>query len=361
MKTGIDLNMEPFKPFKKGLPVIDLDCNTLDLLNGSEAKLLETLEKLSLGKLVSKRNQDLNQELKEKIIEYLEVPINLAGENIVFGWGSYSIMERLAWKFLPKGLMIGPFPQFRYFPMEYILAGGNYKGLCGENFSLPFEQIIRNIKRNNNLKIIYIDNPNNPTGKVYDKSQLLQIIEVAQKKKIIVILDEVYGDLLPKRLSFARYINKFDNLIILRSFSKIFGLQDLRVGYMIANKYIILKYQRICNWNEITNFGSAIAITLLNNQESLKKAKGEVLNSKKSMIQFLRGKCFKVVEGDMRVPLIFFRSKKQIDLGEYFRKMNIKVEGSSSYKVLVNEFPSSYARIRVSISQNDFELLSKRL
>lgn len=305
------------------------------------------------------RNYILQNELKKEIIKYLDIKIN--PDNIIFGFGSYSILERLAWKFLEKGLMVGEFPQFRYFPMEYKKAGGLYKGYWKADFSFPFNEIKSAINKRKNLKIIYINNPNNPTGKFWDESQILKIIRLAQRKNIYVLIDEVYGDLSVSQKSFAGLTDKYTNLIVVRSFSKIFNLQNLRVGYMIANPDIIKKYKNICNWDEITNIGAEKAIKVLQNSQNTISLQRKMIKRKKIFINILTKKGFYIENSSLEVPIILIKKDGITNLGEYFRGTNINVEGSDTFQTLEKKFPKQYVRIRIPLSQNIINKIKLKL
>ena len=144
--------MNSFKPTRKDLPVLDLSMGISDRLNRRQGTFLKRLKEELLKELLGIRKSDLEETLKTEIRQFLNVKGRISNENIVFGFGSYSILERLAWKFLDKGLMIGEFPQFRFFPMEYILAGGKYQGFWRKDFSFPKEEILRTIDKSKNLR-----------------------------------------------------------------------------------------------------------------------------------------------------------------------------------------------------------------
>lgn len=329
MKKTFSIQIEQFKPAFPKKPFFNLDSSQ------SKSKW-------------NTRNSALQEKLKKEIIKYLKVKIS--PEDIVFGFGSYSILERLAWKFLEKGLMVGEFPQFRYFPMEYINAGGSYKGFWRKDFSFPFTELKSAIKNRKNLKIIYINNPNNPTGQYWDTNKIIEIIKSAQKKSIVVLIDEIYADLALSQKSFAGLVNKYKNIIVVRSFSKILGLQNLRVGYMIASPEIIQKYKDMCNWDEITNIGATQAIKILQNSLLQASMQKRTVRAKEMMVKILTEKGFEIVPSNREVPILLIRKKGINDLGEYFRKRNTKVEGSGVFQVLSKGFPKNYARIRVPIS-----------
>lgn len=360
MAKKFSLKIPTFIPTDKKMPVLDLlHFNTSNYLNYCKDIFLKSLGKYPFKDLVGIRNSDLEIELKEKIREFLKIKSKVDNKNIIFGFGSYSILERLAWKFLKRGLMIGEFPQFHFFPMEYVLAGGKYKGFWNKNFSFPKEEILKAIKKLK-LKAIYINNPGNPTGRLFDIGTIIQIIKKAEKREIIVIVDEVYGDFLGTKCSVAGFANQFNNLIVIRSFSKCFGFQNLRLGYMISNEKIIAKYQDVCAWNEINNFGAIAGLTALGNKKYFYNLKRQNFVFKKETISFLKNR-FEIITSNPYVPFIFLKSKEYIDLEEYFRQKNIEVMGSKNYQVFERDFPINYARIRVPTNRKDLRILKERL
>ncbi|MDX2163940.1 MAG: histidinol-phosphate transaminase [Gammaproteobacteria bacterium] len=104
-----------------------------------------------------------------------------------------------------------------------------------KGFQLDVEGILAN--QNNNIKIIFICSPNNPTGNSINKSDILKACE-AYAGKSLVVVDEAYVDYADEN-SMAEYIDQYKNLVILRTFSKAYGLAGARIGFLIANPEII--------------------------------------------------------------------------------------------------------------------------
>lgn len=90
-------------------------------------------------------------------------------------------------------------------------------------------------ERMNGARLIFICNPNNPTGSVIEKEVLLRIVERACEKGVMVVLDECFMEFSSIDCSLARHVGEFNNLIVLRSLTKAFGLAGLRLGYCLAN------------------------------------------------------------------------------------------------------------------------------
>jgi len=112
--------------------------------------------------------------------------------------------------------------------------------------------------------IIFICYPNNPTGNCFSHQAILDIIE---NSDAIVVLDEAYYEFANK--TFLPLIENYDNLIILRTFSKAFGLAGLRTGYMISGSSIINEIMKVKMVYNINSFSQRIALTLLEHKSEV--------------------------------------------------------------------------------------------
>jgi len=102
-----------------------------------------------------------------------------------------------------------------------------------KNLQKFFMRITRNV-------CIIICNPNNPTGVLIQKREMLKIISAAKKKSTIVFVDETFIELVPEHdESVIKHLKNFENLFILRSLTKSFGLAGIRIGYGVGNTQII--------------------------------------------------------------------------------------------------------------------------
>jgi len=120
------------------------------------------------------------------------------------------------------------------------MEGNSYETAFSDNdFTPQLDKLTELIEGSENVSGIYLDNPNNPTGKALDQEKLKAIIEVAQKKGILVVIDEAYGDFLIDEQSGMKYVQMFDNVLVVRSMSKGYGLARDRIGYALGNKDLI--------------------------------------------------------------------------------------------------------------------------
>jgi histidinol-phosphate aminotransferase len=122
-------------------------------------------------------------------------------------------------------------------------------------------------------KLIFLCSPNNPTGNLLNREDVLKVLEMAEGKSI-VILDEAYIEFNPEA-SFINDLTEYDNLVVARTLSKAFGLAGLRTGFLIANPEIISILQKVSAPYPIPVPIVEMATEALNN-EGVSRMKSEV-------------------------------------------------------------------------------------
>ena len=139
---------------------------------------------------------------------------------------------------------------------------------------------IKNFVNSNKIKLMIITNPSNPFEKNWSRSDINEIVAHCNKKKITVFIDEVYQGLGSKSVDYLT--KKFSNLIVLRSFSKAFGLPGIRVGYIIASSKICREIETFRLATELpkTSIDQAMK-SLENNQKILKKNSEQIIVARK--------------------------------------------------------------------------------
>ena len=161
-------------------------------------------------------------------------------DNIVVGNGSTELMYLFAEAFLKKGekaLMAAP--TFGEYESAVRKTGESPKFVrLSGSFQLEAEAFRREMA---GVKLVFLCNPNNPTSKLIPKETLTEILDAALAQDILVFLDEDFLEFVDdeKSRTMISKIDKYPNLFILRSFTKLFGLTGLRCGYGIASKEII--------------------------------------------------------------------------------------------------------------------------
>lgn len=148
--------------------------------------------------------------------------------------------------------------------------------------------------KNNLAKIIHkidhlvIANPNQPTGTYIKPKELLKIISEAQKKNTSVFVDEAYVEFVKNyNVNWSKYIKKYKNIFIQKTFSKFFGLAGLRLGYVLSHEENILNINKVKPLSDINLFSILFAIEILKDSK-YKFYKKEILNSFKFFYNSLK-------------------------------------------------------------------------
>lgn len=154
-------------------------------------------------------------------------------DQIIVGNGSDEIIELTTKVFVGNGEAIIVSPTFEMYRFYVgINRGSVCEPLLSEDFSLNASEVLSAV--NERTKAIFICSPNNPTGKQFSRDEVLRVIEESDR---LVVLDETYADFAPYNLT--REATKYNNLLVLRTFSKAFGLAGLRIGYGLGDSEMI--------------------------------------------------------------------------------------------------------------------------
>lgn len=178
-----------------------------------------------------------NWDIEAQIISAIALKNSVKDENILLGAGSTEILDLVA-KFvsLDKGNYVIADPSYDYWTVTL----DNF-GLTKNKVPLTADKKI-NLKAmleavDQNTKLVYICNPNNPTGTICEREALVEFVAKISQNTIVLI-DEAYLEF-TKQQSLSNIINDHKNIIIAKTFSKIYGLAGARIGYAIASKTII--------------------------------------------------------------------------------------------------------------------------
>ena len=206
--------------------------------------------------------------LKKSIGERFKLKSN----QIICGNGSDDILSIICQAFSREGSeVICSEYGFIYYPIIAKAAGCKVVTARTEQLSVSCKNIL--MKINKKTKIIFIANPNNPTGSIIFKKELIKFLDKVPSK-IIVVLDGAYSEFIKDKsyTDGVDLVNKYKNLIITRTFSKIFGLAGLRLGWGYSNKEIINLMERIRGPFNVNLIAQHIGSLILKDNEFLKKS-----------------------------------------------------------------------------------------
>lgn len=178
----------------------------------------------------------------ERLVKALSGYIKMPPEMIGVGNGSDQIIDLILANFASKETtVLTSDPTFGFFEERCKLYSiPTIKIPFTNNMALDLNKFLLNTKKAN---ILYLDSPNNPTGFQFIKNQLEHLINEFEG---LVIIDEAYVEFAD--YSIVDITKKKDNLIVLRTLSKAFGLAGLRVGYFVANKKIVDVFTKVVQY-----------------------------------------------------------------------------------------------------------------
>ncbi|MES2736060.1 MAG: aminotransferase class I/II-fold pyridoxal phosphate-dependent enzyme [Verrucomicrobiota bacterium] len=156
----------------------------------------------------------------------------------------------------------------------------------------PLQEMLRTIQAEL-PRLIYLTNPNNPIGYVLSPESIAAICAAAAKESALVVVDEAYAEF--AETDCVSLIGQFSNLVIVRTFSKAFGLAGLRVGYLLGDVAVIETIRRVANPKHLTTFAQVAAQTVLEDWPQVKAHIEDVKVQRSRFSAFLQShevKCF---------------------------------------------------------------------
>ena len=306
-------------------------------------------------KKVLKKNFDTIQNypnlVSSELISSLKKYTHLNKSNLLVGNGAIEIIYNFCFAFLSKKKVLIPVPTFQEYETATKLNNGKILYFKTLNLSEHIDSFISQIPKNG---CVFICNPNNPTGKLLLKKQMLRIIKRAQKLSSFVFVDECFIELVPEsNESIISYVQKYNNLLILRSLTKSFGFPGLRIGYAVASKQMIEILQKIKIPWSVNSLAQEAAIVSLKNKSHLIKSKLVIkkeLNYLKNKIDKLDGfECHDSSTNFILIKTISDSTKLQKKLLKY----KILVRDCKNFRGLNNH----YFRIAVKSHKDNLKLI----
>jgi len=185
----------------------------------------------------------------------------LARNNVVLGAGSNEVIEFVGQAFLAPGdEIIAARHAFIVYKLVATLFGAKTIEVADPGFAHDLEAMADAITPK--TKVIFIANPNNPTGTLLGQEAIDRFM-ARVPEQIVVVFDEAYYEFLPEPPDTVKFIREGRNVIVLRTFSKIQGLANLRIGYGLARPELIQVLQKTrqpFNTNGIAQAGAVAGI-----------------------------------------------------------------------------------------------------
>ena len=196
------------------------------------------------------------------------------------------------------------------------------------NLNLNLNELIKTCK--NKIKVLFIANPNQPTGTILDNATIKEIINLSQKYKFLLVFDEAYIEFSSKK-SLVHLSKKHKNIIVTRTFSKAFGLAGTRIGYLVTNEKNIANLMKVKPYADINILAIKAAEVVLDNLKILKKDLLEIKKSKKIIKQFCDKRKLKFINTEtnfVHIKFDNFSACKKIFLFLKSKKFLVRINGN---------------------------------
>lgn len=204
-----------------------------------------------------------------ELIKAVASKTGLEPEQVVLGNGSNDVLDLIARVFLAPGRS-AVFAQFAFavYPLATLSIGAELLVVPAKNYGHDLDAMRAAIRPD--TRIIWIANPNNPTGNFLPYPEVRAFLE-SVPKDVVVVLDEAYNDYLPPadRVDVAGWIKDFPNLVVCRTMSKIYGLAGLRIGYALASAAVADLMNRVRQPFNVNNLALAGALAALDDDAFL--------------------------------------------------------------------------------------------
>jgi histidinol-phosphate aminotransferase len=207
--------------------------------------------------------------LKQKLAEKLGVETS----NLILGNGSNEIIEFVAHALLAPGadVIVSQFC-FAIYPIVAKMFGANVITVPAKEYGHDLPAMLKAIT--NRTRIVFVANPNNPTGTLAPREDVIQFVNDVPDD-VLLVMDEAYIEFLSDAVDLVPLIRlgARKNLILMRTFSKIYGLAGLRIGYGIANAELVSALEKVRQPFNINLLAQTAALAALDDDEHVRKTR----------------------------------------------------------------------------------------
>lgn len=280
-----------------------------------------------------------NEELYRLLSNYSKVPI----ENLQYFGSSDSLHEYVSKLFISVGdPVVILWPSYDNFRLTAEVNGASvYYFNFEQDFSFN-ESKFRDFIRSQDASLVYICNPNNPTGYLHSVSFIESLL--SEFPETMFLVDEAYFEFTKNKVTCAKLALKYDNILVSRTMSKAFGVANFRFGYLISSKKNIEYISTIRNPKNITTFAQVAATAVLQDIQYMENYVSEVNKAKRFFIDSLNQRGFvKCFESEGNFVVIKFTSfEEKMDFFSFLENKNIFVRK-------IDQSPSVHECLRITI------------
>ena len=204
-----------------------------------------------------------------KLIDSIAKMYGVATNEIVIGNGSDEIIDMVGKAFIRQGdNCVGITPTFSVYKFTTLSNGADFVGVGEGEVRASLDDLAKAV--NDKTRVAFICNPNNPTGAYYTEAEIRDFLKKVPQN-VLVFLDEAYAEFAtaPDYPNMAKFIREYPNLFVNRTFSKIYGLAGLRVGYAFSNAEVIRALWKVKPPFDVNQAAQVAAIAALGDKEHM--------------------------------------------------------------------------------------------
>ncbi|MFH1400415.1 MAG: histidinol-phosphate transaminase [Nanoarchaeota archaeon] len=220
--------------------------------------------------------------INKELVAAISARADCHPDQVLLGDGADGCLRLISLAFLDKGdaVMI-PIPTFHRYELHARMMGADVRFHRMTDFRLDATALLEDL-REAGSKLLFLCTPNNPTGVPVDEST---IREVCQGFKGLVVIDEALADV--SDVDNSHLVATFENLMVVRSFSKAFGLASLRIGYVIGSASAIAALRKVTSPFQVSGPAQAAALTAIQDADFIKSSRDFVDGERKRMTESL--------------------------------------------------------------------------
>lgn len=271
-------NFEPYQtvPIQHKY-VINANESSYNLL--TDPLLSESLMKRIQAKEINRYPDPMQRELKRALADYTGLHENqISASN-----GGDEVISTICHAFLDPGdLVLGHEPSFDIYRIAATIAGAQFQSLPDlQGQQIDIQGLIDHT-RQEKPKMVFLCNPNNPTGYMLEEESVTRLLAC---QDTLIILDEAYIEF--SKQSLSKLVNEYDNLIVIRTLSKAFGLAGMRVGYVLADPSLIKVIDAVRMPYNVGVLPQLVATFALENRDHILKQAKDIVEERNRMIEAL--------------------------------------------------------------------------
>lgn len=251
-------------------------------LFGPHPLVIEEIKK-GLGSINYYPDSDC-REIRQKISQVYNIPADM----IIIGNGTDQIIEMACESFIgPDENIVIADPTFLIYEKAALKCGGKAIKVPLIDYRHDILKLVNAV--NDKTRILFLTNPHNPAGTNIDKDEF-EYIKKNLRKDILLVVDEAYYEYIPEkdRINTAGMVSENNNLLVLRTFSKIFGLAGLRIGYGIADGAVIAAFNKLRLPFNINSIAQKAAVAALENRSYADEISEKVNREKEKFYNILK-------------------------------------------------------------------------